>query len=300
MPRVIDRYEFGSYRVDTWEWRSAVLDRAKRITVLSPDVALAPEAEVPVLYLLHGFGGSRETWLSRTQLLEHVQDTRLTVVLPESGRRWFINDFRGFRYEDYLLEEVVPFVDDAYTNGADRRLRAIGGFSMGGAAALMQALLHPTVFSVVLSHAGAFEGPLREGDPYAHLRDGRDFAIPSVEVHERVWGPVGSAVRNHYNPHNLAARLADGPRPVVYADVGRDDHQRIVGMNHRMVDTLRHKNIDTHFFERPGGHDFAFLDSALPFSLNFAKNSIGRAGSAGSDQATALHLRAAPSTSDRG
>jgi putative tributyrin esterase len=276
MPRIVDKYEFGAYRVETWEWQSAVLDRAKRITALVPEAAMAPGAEVPVLYLLHGFGGSRETWLSRTQLLEHIQDTRLTVILPESGRRWFINDCRGFRYEDYLLEEVVPFVDDVYANGADRELRGIGGFSMGGAAALMQALLHPTVFSVVLSHAGAFEAPLREGDPYAHLRDGRDFAIPSVEAHERVWGPVGSAVRLQYDPHVLAARLTDGPKPIVYADVGVDDHQRIVGMNHRMVDTLRRENIETQFFERPGAHDFAYLDRALPFSLKFAEDSIKR------------------------
>jgi S-formylglutathione hydrolase FrmB len=140
----------------------------------------------------------------------------------------------------------------------------------------MQALLHPTVFSVVLCHAGAFEAPRREGDPYAHLRGGQDFAIPSVEAHERVWGPAGSAVRAQYDPHTLAAKLVDGPRPIVYADVGRDDHQRIVSMNHRMVDTLRRENIETQFFERPGAHDFTFLDHALPFSLKFAENRIRR------------------------
>jgi putative tributyrin esterase len=278
VPKIVDKYECGSYRVETWEWRSTALDCSKRITVLVPDTAVVPGAEVPVLYLLHGFGGSRQTWISSTQLLRYVQGTNLTIVLPESGRRWFINDHHGLRYEDYLVDEIVPFVDEVYVGESDRELRGIGGFSMGGAAALMQALSHPTVFSVVVSHAGAFEASLREGDPYAHLRGGRDLAIPSVEAHERVWGPVDSAVRARYDLRTLAASLVDGPKPIVYADVGTDDHQRIVGMNHRMVDTLRREDIATRFFERPGGHDLAYLDQALPFSLEFAENNIKRSG----------------------
>lgn len=263
------RYQAGSYHVDTWESHSSTLGCAKRVTVLVPASSAPAATEMLVLYLLHGFGGTRETWLRGTRLLEHLEGTGLMVVLPESGRRWFINDHRGFRYEDYLLGELLPFVESAYDCLAGPGLRAIGGFSMGGAAALMQALRHPGMFSVVASHAGAFEAPLREGDPYAHLRDARGFAIPSVAAHERVWGPTGSLVRRRYDLYSLVAGLPAGPRPAVYADVGTQDYPRIIEMNHRMVQALRRVGIATEFHERPGAHDISYIDRALPFSLAF-------------------------------
>jgi putative tributyrin esterase len=271
----MSRYQAGSYQVETWESPSSTLGCAKRVSVLVPPGRASAATGMPVLYLLHGFGGSRQTWLRGTRLLEHLDGTGLMVVLPESGRRWFINDHRGFGYEDYLLGELLPFVEGVYDCRVDPGLRAIGGFSMGGAAALMQALRHPGTFSVVVSHAGAFEAPLREGDPYAHQRDAHDFAIPSVAAHERVWGPVGSLVRRQYDLYSLVAELPAGPRPAVYADVGTEDYPRIIGMNRRMVQALRRVGIATEFHERPGAHDNSYIDRALPFSLAFVTERLG-------------------------
>ncbi|MER7759613.1 alpha/beta fold hydrolase [Streptomyces sp. NPDC097619] len=258
----------------TWEWTSSALGCSKRADVLVPHHRTGPLA---ALYLLHGFGGSRSTWLTGTRLAEHLAGRDLLVVLPESGRRWFVNDDRGVRYEDYLVHELVPFVDDRYADTLRPGVRGIGGFSMGGAAALMQALRHPDVFSTALSHAGAFEAPLRTGDPYAELRTARDTAIPSTEAHERVWGPSGSPVRARYELTALLAghRPADPPLSV-YADVGTGDYPRILGMNRRTARRLTEAGLDTDYRERPGGHDLAFLDQALPHSLEFAENRLGR------------------------
>lgn len=264
MRTLVTSHQAGSYQVDTWQWHSGALACVKRVAVLVPPGTAPARA---VLYLLHGFGASRQSWLRSTRLVEHLDGTGLMVVLPESGRRWFINDHRGLRYEDYLIGEVLANIEEAY---GDTGLRGIGGFSMGGAAALMQALRHLGMFSVVISHAGAFEAPLREGDPYAHQRDCGDIAIPSVAAHERVWGPVGSAVRRLYDPYALVAGLPAGPRPDVYADVGTQDYPRIIEMNHRMVRALRRSGIHTEFHTRAGAHDADYIDRALPFSLEFA------------------------------
>ncbi|MFD0634896.1 hypothetical protein ACFQ9X_28510 [Catenulispora yoronensis] len=74
----------------------------------------------------------------------------------------------------------------------------------------MQALRYPGLFGVVVSHAGAFEAPARVGDPYAGLREERDFMIPSVVAHERVWGPVGSEVRGRYEVGALIEGFGEG------------------------------------------------------------------------------------------
>ncbi|MEV0911259.1 alpha/beta hydrolase [Streptomyces hokutonensis] len=276
MHTLVEKRQLSTHTLETWEWVSPALGCAKRASVLVPRKCTSTGAEVPVLFLLHGFGGSRTTWLTGTRLTEHLAEIDLLVVLPESGRRWFVNDDRGFRYEDYLLDELVPFVDARYAVHVRPGTRGIGGFSMGGAAALMQALRHPDVFRVAVSHAGAFEAPSRVGDPYADERRNRDMAIPSTEAHERVWGPPGSTVRRRYDLSTLLGAGRRAERLSVYADVGSDDYPRIVEMNRRTARKLIASGIDAEFFERPGGHDLEFLDRALPFSLKFAERRLKR------------------------
>lgn len=260
---------------------SAALGTDKRVDVLVPPEPR--EDGSPVLVLLHGFGGSRRTWTEQTRLVDHLRGSDLFVVLPESGRRWFVNDHAGHRYEDYLIDELIPFVRRTFPVAADRRGFAIGGFSMGGASALVQALRHPGLFSVVVSHAGAFEGPLRRGDPYAALRREAECLMPSTHVHERVWGPFGSPTRSTYDPYRvLASWRSNAPsdaRLSVYADVGTGDYQRIIDMNRNVAAALRAADIDLEYQERPGGHDLSFLDDALGRSLEFVSEKLRRAAS---------------------
>ncbi|MFJ9818657.1 alpha/beta hydrolase [Streptomyces sp. NPDC101151] len=275
MHTLVHKRRLSAHILETWEWASPSLGRVKRASVLVPRRCTAEGRAVSALYLLHGFGGSRITWLTGTRLTEHLADLELLVVLPESGRRWFINDHRGFRYEDYLVNELIPFVDNRYAVHLRTGVRGIGGFSMGGAAALMQALRHPGLFTVALSHAGAFEAPSRVGDPYTRTRRNPDTAIPSTEAHERVWGPPGSRVRHRYDLAALLERQEGGDLSV-YADVGVDDYPRILRMNRRTVRKLVTSGIETEFCERPGGHDLEFLDRALPHSLEFTANRLRR------------------------
>ncbi len=277
----------------TLQHPSSALGSDKRVDVLVPPSPRSGGS--PVLVLLHGFGGSRRTWTDQTRLVDHLRGTDLFVVLPESGRRWFINDHAGHRYEDYLIDELIPHIRRSFPVGTDGRVWAIGGFSMGGASALMQALRHPRLFSVVISHAGAFEGPLRSGDPYAALRRDAHLLMPSTQVHERVWGPDGSATRSIYDPYRMLASRMPDARLSVYADVGTGDYQRIIQMNRNVAAALRAAGIDLEYHERPGGHDLDFLDQALGRSLQFVSEkfrldpspepALGRPGSLRSQRA---------------
>lgn len=259
----------------TRRWLSTSLGCEKRLTVLLPPAGHAADMACPVLILLHGYGGNGRTWIAGTRLIEYLRGSNLIVVLPESGRRWFINDHAGFRYEDYLTHEVVPYIRGNFNVRTDRCGWGIGGFSMGGASALMQALRHPDLFSVVVSHAGAFDGPLRRGDPYLALRPNRDCLIPTAEVHERVWGPYGSATRKRYNPYAMIKARKAGLDLHVYADVGIADYGRIIRMNRHTATALRAAGIELEYHERQGAHDLDFLNNALPCSLDFVSRKLG-------------------------
>ncbi|WP_026416501.1 alpha/beta hydrolase [Actinomadura oligospora] len=261
-------------KVLTETWWSASIGREKTVTVLLPPSYSAVGGPFPVLYLLHGFGGNRNTWLRCADLATVVDSHRLVLVLPESGRAWFINDARGRRYEDYLVGEVVDHIDAGFNTVPTRDGRAVGGFSMGGAAALYQALLHGDRFSVVCSNGGAFEAPLREGDPYDGFRGDRNLAIPTTRDHERVWGPVGSDVRRRYDPYRLIRNRGPEHPLEVYLDIGLDDYPRMISMNRRTRDALAAASVPHEYRERPGGHDWDFVNAGLPRLFAFTQSHL--------------------------
>lgn len=253
---------------------SRVLGREKGVNVVLPGGYSEHGPPHPVLYLLHGYGGGKDTWLVNTRLVDLLQDSRTVVVLPQSGRRWFINDHAGLRYEDHFVHELVPAIDERFNTLAHRSGRAVGGFSMGGATALFLGLRHRAVFGAVASHAGAFEAPLRVGDPYARFRADPGFAMPSVDSHERVWGPPGSETRHRYDPYRLIGQGATTPAPALYLDIGTEDYDRMRAMNHRVRDALLARGHQVEYHERPGGHDWWFVDHALPASLGFVERHL--------------------------
>lgn len=253
----------------TETWWSDSIGRWKSVSVALPPTYSPTGSPFPVLYLLHSYAGNRKSWLRCPNLAAQVAAHGIVLVLPESGRSWLINDARGRRYEDYLVNEVVPYVDMHFNTAACRTRRAIAGFSMGGACALFQALRHSDLFSVVSSNSGAFEAPLREGDPYRRYRANRQLMVPTTCDHERVWGPPNSEVRRTYNPYRLLTNR-DLTAPIsIYADVGLSDYERIISMNRNMRDALLAHAIPCEYRERPGGHDWEFVNSGIPEIFSF-------------------------------
>jgi hypothetical protein len=58
------------------------------------------------------------------------------------------------RFEDYFVQELVPYVDRHFRTIADRSGRAVDGFSLGGFQSIKIAAQHPELFA----SAGAFDG----------------------------------------------------------------------------------------------------------------------------------------------
>ena len=70
------------------------------------------------------------------------------------GGAQYLNTSALGQYEDYLVEEIIPFVDRTYRTLPDRAHRAISGKSSGGYGAMVQSMRHPELFSAVANHSG--------------------------------------------------------------------------------------------------------------------------------------------------
>ncbi|MBT4295329.1 MAG: T9SS type A sorting domain-containing protein, partial [Candidatus Marinimicrobia bacterium] len=75
-------------------------------------------------------------------------------VSPFEGSFYINSDYYG-NYEDYISTDLVAYIDSAYNTIADKKYRALSGYSMGGYGAMFHALKYPEQFSAVSTHSGA-------------------------------------------------------------------------------------------------------------------------------------------------
>ena len=135
-------------------------------------------ARYPTVTLLPGFYGNHRSMIGykpfEPNTLERFDRQVVAgecppaiLVLPDCTNRWagsqFLDSTATGRYQTYLADEVLPFVDAELRTIAGREGRAIAGKSSGGFGALRLGMDRPDAVGAVASHAGdaAFEISMR-------------------------------------------------------------------------------------------------------------------------------------------
>ncbi len=123
----------------------------------------------PTVYCLTGFTGRGKMLLNDNAFTPNLAERMdkliaagtvrpMILVMPDCFTRYggsqYINSTATGRYEDYLTDEIVTFIDSEFRTIADRGSRAVMGKSSGGYGSLIMGLRHADVFGLVCSTAG--------------------------------------------------------------------------------------------------------------------------------------------------
>ena len=188
----------------------------KRVIVYLPAAYEAePSRRYPVAYYLHGYSGSESDWPQRVRLdsvaaaLEKAGGPPVILVMPDADDSWYLNWKNGESYEacaarrrtgagtycvhrsdyeDYIVKDLVPFIDGRYRTRADRAHRGVAGLSAGGYGALKFALKYPDMFGAALSQAGVVSPLMRGMDA-----DGKPVYTTAIDS--------GFMMNGGYRPH---------------------------------------------------------------------------------------------------
>jgi enterochelin esterase-like enzyme len=106
------------------------------------------------------------------------------------------------RFEDYFLEELMPYIDNRYRTLSDGAHRGVAGFSLGGLTAIKIAAQYPRLFNSASAYDGTFFYSTRSGKSIK--QDDRIFAAPLFNPHFGV--PRDYAYGAANNPANLIIR----------------------------------------------------------------------------------------------
>ncbi|MHB1711676.1 MAG: alpha/beta hydrolase [Acidimicrobiales bacterium] len=129
----------------------------------------------PVLYLLHGAGGSYQDWvdhgvqhlIGQVSAADHIGP--FITVMPNDGPWGFYTNWYGTNrfgtgssapppaWSTFDIRELIPWVDAHFPVIAHRWGRAIAGLSMGGFGAMSYAARYPGMFVAAGSFSGAVD-----------------------------------------------------------------------------------------------------------------------------------------------
>ncbi|MEV7534364.1 alpha/beta hydrolase [Streptomyces hydrogenans] len=116
-----------------------------------------PERRYPVLYFLHG---SPDDPVQQTYPALSMSDQMITVIPDGGARSWYANWLNqntvlgAQNWENFHLNQVIPFIDANLRTLAAKKSRAIAGISMGGFGAFHYAQARPDLFSQTASLSG--------------------------------------------------------------------------------------------------------------------------------------------------
>lgn len=259
-------------RIETFSVSSAILGCPRPCTVYLPDGYDRTAEHYPVLYLLHGAGGSHTNWTELGNLRqiadEAIAEGRIRpmiVVMPDasddgrSDAQWRVGyfDLPGWEYARFFIEEFLPAVEGHYRIRGDKAHRAIAGLSMGGCGTLYYAQHHPDLFGSAcpLSALIQFDAPRKASNP--------DY-IAAFEKHNAL-----AFLRT------MTDQEADALRTVRWwVDCGDDDF--LWEGNVLFYSEMRRRNIPLQYRMRDGGHTWRYWRTALPDVLQFVSAGYGQ------------------------
>ncbi|HET6144363.1 MAG TPA: alpha/beta hydrolase family protein [Candidatus Acidoferrales bacterium] len=262
--------------VDCRVFRSAILHSAVRYCVFLPASYSLPEGKLrkyPVLYLLHGLGGTQQSavlngeWTVLQDLRRDHKIGDFIVVSPEAWDTFYINSRDGgTRYSDFFISEFLPHIEGTYRIQSTRLTRGITGFSMGGYGALRFAFLRPDLFGSVSAHSAAIERD--PPDAVSGMQSPGNFV--SGVLGKTFGDPIDKPFWFRNSPYELAKKNATSLKSQrIYFDCGTEDTFGLyVGASemHKALDSLK---IPHEFHLYPGGHGGSYLLQHRDASFEF-------------------------------
>ena len=132
---------------------------------LPPGYDQNSDRNYPVIYMLSDMNGTNEDWfhISGNQLLTEIVDKSIRsgkikpmiMVFPDGknkfGGSWYTNSPVSGNWEDFVVNDMVNYIDQNFRTLPFAMSRGIAGIGMGGYGALKLATKNPGVFSAVYS-----------------------------------------------------------------------------------------------------------------------------------------------------
>ncbi len=233
--------------------QSKILGREVLFNIYLPKNYLTYGGPWKTLYLLHGATDDHNTWVKedRGRLEEYADrffsensEKKRIIVVPDAKLTWYRNNTNGEkeRYEDFMVQELIPEIESKYRCASGRENRAVAGLSMGGYGSLLWTLHHPDLFSSCYAISAA-------------VKDYDEENTPKQELENNIF----------YLADNFPEQYKETTR--FFLDCGDDDTLLYgnVSLYRRMIEN----RFSVELRVRNGAHNWDYFSTALPSVFDF-------------------------------
>lgn len=245
------------------------MQKSLKAAVVLPEGYAASGKAYPVLYLLHGGGGSYRDWLTltpdKTLLHQLADEYNIVIVTPDGGPYSYYFDSpldKASQYETFIAKELIQGIEGTYRVAKNKKGRVIAGLSMGGHGAMFIAARHPELYCA----AGSMSGVMNINT--ATWKVPKEFAASRADNFKRLLGLPKDTI-NPY-PGYTIVDMADQLRKndvLLMLDCGVDDF--LIETNRDLHRRLITNGTPHDYIERPGKHEWAYWENALPYQVLF-------------------------------
>ena len=149
--------------VESGSFYSESLDENRNYTIYLPEGYYESNEEYPVVYFLHGFGGTNNSYNAFHSSLNSMMadDTIMDMIVVSADGNadlysgsFYTNSVLNGDYGDYIAYDLVDYIDTSFRTLAMKEFRGVSGHSMGGYGAFRLGLYHSDIFSSFAAHSG--------------------------------------------------------------------------------------------------------------------------------------------------
>ncbi|MFN8355385.1 MAG: alpha/beta hydrolase-fold protein [Spirosomataceae bacterium] len=259
--------------------KSTILGKDVRYSVYLPPDYETSDRKYPVVYLLHGYTDDDTGWLQFGEVNRYADKAiadgtipPMIIVMPDGGVSWYINSYDGkVNYEDFFVNELIPFVEKGFRIRANKRFRGICGLSMGGHGSFIMALKHPDLFAA----AAPLSAAIFSDDDMAQTPDDRYESVFGILYGKGLKGK--DRLNDTWNKNSaikLAQTLPEADLKKVrwWIDCGDDDF--LINGNMALNKIFNDRKIPHEFRVREGAHTWTYWRTGIVEALQFIGQSF--------------------------
>lgn len=242
MPKGYDAVQNGvaAGKIDSVKYQSKTVGSTRKALVYTPP-GFDKKKKYPVLYLLHGIGGDEKEWLKGGNpqiILDNLYAEKkiepMIVVMPNgramkddgaAGNNMAPDKVAAFAtFEQDLLKDLIPFIENKYPVLKDREHRAIAGLSMGGGQSL-------------------------------------NFGLGNLD--QFAWVGGFSSAPNTKIPAELMPNPEEAKKKLKLLFISCGDNDRLITFSKRTHDYMFENQVPHVYYIEPGVHDFKVWKNGL-------------------------------------
>lgn len=245
---------------------TSIGDERTLLVILPPDYDTAVR-RYPTLYLLHGYDADITGWARGTNLSAYAARHQLIIVTPDASRGWYVNSVsdQKAKFDDFIVKDVIGYVDAHFRTVPEPFARAIAGVSMGGFGAIFLGLKHHDTFVAIGSFSGALAAAHEK--PPALAADAPEEMRKAVRDYEALVGKFDSSEHKDRDPFEWAAKIPVEDVPMLFIVCGGEDGN--AEPTHEFLALLAKRRIPYEYREiSPRGHDWKIWDEEIPVFLD--------------------------------